>query len=164
MLPWKKFNIGRLYLSDFPIKNEDANKLIPNKPITSSNNRLGGACLYRDGSIYSTAINSNGLCVIILHELFHKIGLDHCKDTECLMYYGMVKNHKLCDNCFDKVKKIIDGKIIVKHPKEKLIVKLTNGRASHIEKILIKTEAERIKKRMELIDLLGNPWPEELKR
>lgn len=49
---------------------------------------------------------------VLLHEMVHLFGLNHCKDKGCLMYGKKVKDRafELCYSCESKLKKKLENK------------------------------------------------------
>ena len=45
---------------------------------------------------------------VVLHEVGHMIGLEHCKNSYCLMFPGgHVDNERLCSSCKQKLNKVL---------------------------------------------------------
>lgn len=67
---------------------------------------LPGRCavisVYRLQTIKDELKYRSHLCELALHELGHTLGLEHCKDDECVMYQGQLRNplkYHYCPAC-----------------------------------------------------------------
>lgn len=65
-----------------------------------------GSCIIstaqlKDSNTFNRTVN------VVMHELGHLVGLDHCEDEDCLMIaYDHLDNSCLCDRCKWKLKRL----------------------------------------------------------
>jgi hypothetical protein len=86
---YNKGNVKTIYITDRIIKTKEGPAL--------GYTKYESKCIIMNSKIDAPHV--------VVHELGHTYGLDHCKNKNCVMFYMYINNgHDLCEKCKNKLK------------------------------------------------------------